>query len=216
MLSCLSPRRPCCGPNAAVTLMPGGDQRVERMGQVRGHRGRMREQRDALALQRRAQLRVGEQAIDAEFHARSGAGRSSAKQARMVEVGLALADARAPSRTCAVRLLDHADRPSAPSASSASRRHRRAPTARSASAARDVAISAARAAIGSSPCPRDSRRSRRRPMRRGREVELDIAALAARLSEQLEAGRLPQARRRASRCAGERQHRQRVGRPSIR
>ena len=49
---------------------PRRDQRVEAMGEVRGHRGGMGEQGDALALQRLAQGRVGEQAVDAEFHGR--------------------------------------------------------------------------------------------------------------------------------------------------
>jgi hypothetical protein len=33
----------------------------------------MREQSDTLALKRRAQTRLGEQAVDAEFHGRDGA-----------------------------------------------------------------------------------------------------------------------------------------------
>ena len=59
---------------------PGGDQRVEAVGEVRRHRGGMGEQGDALALQRPAQLGLGEQTIDTEFHAPPGAGSVSAKQ----------------------------------------------------------------------------------------------------------------------------------------
>ena len=57
-----------------------GGQRVERMGQVRGERGGMGEQGDALALQRGAQRGVGEQPVDAEDHGRHAAASSSAKQ----------------------------------------------------------------------------------------------------------------------------------------
>ena len=44
-------------------IHPHGDKRVETVGQVGGDRGGMREQRDALARQRRAQREIGEQAI---------------------------------------------------------------------------------------------------------------------------------------------------------
>ncbi len=69
MLSCLSPRRPCCGPKAAASVIsPAGGQRVERMGQVCGDRGGMGEQGHALAAERRAQGAVGDKPIDAESH----------------------------------------------------------------------------------------------------------------------------------------------------
>ena len=57
-------------------------QRVEAVRQVGGDRGGMREQRDALSLQRGAKRGVGEQAVDAEgnSHAASGAPSVSAKQ----------------------------------------------------------------------------------------------------------------------------------------
>ena len=60
---------------------PGRDQRVERMGEVCGDRGGMRDQRDAPAFQRLAQGGVCQQAVNAEFHVRSGGGSVTAKQA---------------------------------------------------------------------------------------------------------------------------------------
>ncbi len=66
ILSCLSPRRPCCGPNAAVTLEPGRDERIEAVREVAGDRCRMGEDRDAFAFQRLAQFRLGEQPVNSE------------------------------------------------------------------------------------------------------------------------------------------------------
>jgi len=43
-------------------------QGIERMHQISGHRGRMREQRDATALERRAQLGLSQKTIDTEEH----------------------------------------------------------------------------------------------------------------------------------------------------
>jgi hypothetical protein len=57
-----------------------GRQGVERMGQVLGDRGRVREQGDAPALERLAQGGFGEQPVDAESHGRTANGSSSAKQ----------------------------------------------------------------------------------------------------------------------------------------
>ena len=45
-----------------------GGERIERMRQVCGHRGRMRQQRHAPAGERRAQRGFGEQPVDAELH----------------------------------------------------------------------------------------------------------------------------------------------------
>ena len=45
-----------------------GGQRIERMRQVGRDRSRMREQGDAPAAQRRAQIGFGDQSIDAKFH----------------------------------------------------------------------------------------------------------------------------------------------------
>ena len=59
----------------------GGDQRVEAMRKVERDRSRMRDQRDALTFEGPAQLGLGEQAVDAEFHAPRGAASSAAKQA---------------------------------------------------------------------------------------------------------------------------------------
>ena len=69
MLSCFSPRMPCCGPKAAVepeVLVRG--ERVDRMREVGGDRGRVREQRDASPVERLAHGAVEQQAVDAEFH----------------------------------------------------------------------------------------------------------------------------------------------------
>ena len=59
MLSCLSPRSPCCGPKAAVRRdVAERRQGVERVHQVTGHRGGMRQQRHAPPGERLAQLRA--------------------------------------------------------------------------------------------------------------------------------------------------------------
>ena len=73
------------GQRAQAMLRPKGrrdlqifrcDQGVQRMRQVTGHRGRMREQRDAPAAQPLAQRAVLEQPVDAELHsARANASR---------------------------------------------------------------------------------------------------------------------------------------------
>jgi hypothetical protein len=61
---------------------PGRHQRIDAVRQVGRHRGGMREQRDALALEWFAKRRIGEQAVDAEEgrHARPRASSVSAKQ----------------------------------------------------------------------------------------------------------------------------------------
>ena len=56
-------------------------ERVEAVREVARDRGGMRDQRDALAVQRGAQRRVGEQPFDTEFHARRYSGSRAAKQA---------------------------------------------------------------------------------------------------------------------------------------
>ena len=63
-------------------IEPRRDQRVEAVGQIRGDRSGVREQRDALAFERFAKRRVGEQAVDTEkdCHGLSGAPSVSAKQ----------------------------------------------------------------------------------------------------------------------------------------
>ncbi len=73
-------------PKAVLRAEGGGEvhpgqrrQSIQGVRQVRGHRGWMREQGHAAAFQRRAQLRVGDEAIDAELHASSGARTSQAK-----------------------------------------------------------------------------------------------------------------------------------------
>ncbi len=43
-----------------------GRQSIEAVGEVAGHRGGVREQRDALAFERPAKSRVGEQPVDSE------------------------------------------------------------------------------------------------------------------------------------------------------
>ena len=70
MLSCLSPRSPCCGPKAAVRLdVVERRERVERMHEIARHRCRMREQRDAPARERFSQRRIFQQAVNAEIPA---------------------------------------------------------------------------------------------------------------------------------------------------
>ena len=58
----------------------GGGERVEAVGQVAGHRRRMREQRDALAFERLAQFRVGEQPVDSEQSCAAAYGSCATKQ----------------------------------------------------------------------------------------------------------------------------------------
>ena len=84
-----------------------GGQRIERMGQVARDRGGMGEQRHAPALQRRAQGRVGEQPVDAEFHGASAVGSSQRKAIGMMKVGLAWRMGQRPIGFPAARLLDH-------------------------------------------------------------------------------------------------------------
>ena len=55
-------------------------QRIERMRQVFRDRSRMREQRHALARERRAQGGFGDKPVDAEFHDGTAGENSSAKQ----------------------------------------------------------------------------------------------------------------------------------------
>jgi hypothetical protein len=61
---------------------PRRDQRIQAMRQIRCNRSRVGQQRHALALQRFAQRRVCEQAVNAKKrgHAASGAGNEKAKQ----------------------------------------------------------------------------------------------------------------------------------------
>jgi hypothetical protein len=49
-------------------LHAGCGQRVQRMREIRGHRGRMRQQRDTPAGQGFAQGRVFQQAVESELH----------------------------------------------------------------------------------------------------------------------------------------------------
>jgi hypothetical protein len=73
MLSCLSPRRPCCGPKAALSFMsPQRGERVERMREIARDGGGVRHEGHALALQRGAQGGVSEKPVDSEFHVFSG------------------------------------------------------------------------------------------------------------------------------------------------
>ncbi len=55
-------------------------ERVERMRQVLRDRRRMREQRHALARERRAQRGFGDKPVNAEFHDGTAGANSSAKQ----------------------------------------------------------------------------------------------------------------------------------------
>ena len=68
MLSCLSPRRPCCGPKAAVSwTSPQRRERIEGMRQLRVTEAGCASSARARP-ERLAQGRLGEQAVDAEFH----------------------------------------------------------------------------------------------------------------------------------------------------
>ena len=80
ILSCMSPRTPCCGPKTAEMLTPGRDERVEAVGQITGDRGGVREERDALAFQRAAQFGVGEQPVDPNSVMRRCLGKLADKQ----------------------------------------------------------------------------------------------------------------------------------------
>ncbi len=59
---------------------PAVDQRVERMREARGYRGRMRDQRDPAPFQRLAQLLFRDEPIDAEFHGALAAPSRAVKQ----------------------------------------------------------------------------------------------------------------------------------------
>ena len=170
-------------------------QRIERMGQVCGDRGRMRQQRDALALERRAQGGFGEQAIDAEFHGRSRWCKFERKAIGMVEIRLA-----GRMRQCPVRLCGRSFPRSPPRG--------RGATARRTAGCQpiDPAMSPATCSGRRSTAPRFwARRSRSRrpsrpvaaepigrPLRRGRKVELVISRGRRTAHERLEAGVLPQ------------------------
>jgi hypothetical protein len=63
--------QPVLGPEGgADPEVAAGGERVERMGEVLGHRGRMGEQGDTAAGQWRAQRGVGEEAVEAGLHPR--------------------------------------------------------------------------------------------------------------------------------------------------
>ena len=72
----------------AGDVHPGGDQCVERMGEIPRHRSRMRDERDAFAVERPAQGGVGKQPVDTEFHGGSGAASLAVKQAGSWKSGL--------------------------------------------------------------------------------------------------------------------------------
>ena len=84
-----------------------GGQRIERMRQVLRDRGGMREQRHAPARERRAQGRLSEQAIDAEFHDGTRRSKLERKAIRMMEVGLAGRMRQRPIGLRAARVFDH-------------------------------------------------------------------------------------------------------------
>src|SRR3546814_17864302 len=77
-------------PEHRADIDPGGGERVEAVGQLGGDRGGMREQRDALAFERFAKRRVGEQAVDTEKrrHARQRAFSVRAKTSGCWKSGL--------------------------------------------------------------------------------------------------------------------------------
>ncbi len=76
------------GAEGGGQVHPGqGGQGVQRMGQVRGDRGRMGQQRHAPSFQRRPQGGVGDEAIDAELHASSGARTSQTKPSQWWKSG---------------------------------------------------------------------------------------------------------------------------------
>ena len=68
------------GTEGGGNVEAGGDERVERVGEVLRHRGGVSEQRNALARERSAQCGVGEETIEACFHGVLAAASSSAKQ----------------------------------------------------------------------------------------------------------------------------------------
>ena len=74
-------------PEAVLRPEGGGEleadrgERVERVSEVFSHRSGMREQRDTLAFERLAESGVGEEPVDAEFHAPLAGGSSRTKQA---------------------------------------------------------------------------------------------------------------------------------------
>ena len=68
MLSCLSPRSPCCGPKGgAQSEVRQGGEGIERMDEVGGDRSRVGEQGNAAPGEGAAQGGVAEQAVDAEL-----------------------------------------------------------------------------------------------------------------------------------------------------
>ena len=108
MLSCLSPRMPCCGPKAAdEPEVLVRRERVDRVREVGGDGGRVREQRDAAAVERLAHGAVEQQAVDAELHRPADPQREGR---RVVEVGLRAAMRERPvGQVAVVRLDDRGD-----------------------------------------------------------------------------------------------------------
>ena len=89
-------------------------QRIERVGQVARDGGRMREQRDAPALERRAQFWFGDEPVDAEFHDRLRWGKLERKAIGMMEIRAARRMLERPVRDGAALLFDHRRETEAP------------------------------------------------------------------------------------------------------
>ena len=114
MLSCLSPRRPCCGPNAAASSTSGSAASASSACVEIARHGRgMREQRDALAAQALAQRARSEQPIEAELH-RALPSSSTAKPAASWKSGFFARVLQRAVRAAARAVLDDGREADAP------------------------------------------------------------------------------------------------------
>ena len=94
-------------PEHRRNLEAGRDQRVEAVGEVLRYRCRVSEQRDALAFERAAKLRVGEEAIDTEKGHQRCLGQLRGEAIGRVEIGLAGRMRERPVGLGAVLLLEN-------------------------------------------------------------------------------------------------------------
>ena len=72
MSSCLSPRSPCCGPKAALSVTSRRRERIERVREIGRHRCGVCNERNAFAREGSSQSGVTEEAVDAEEHGKAG------------------------------------------------------------------------------------------------------------------------------------------------
>ncbi len=108
MLSCLSPRRPCCGPKAAAILTsPHAASASSECVRSAVTEAGCASKCNAPAGKRRAQRGFGDKSVDAKFHGCYGSGQFKRKAIGMMEVRLAGRMRQRPIGFTAVCFFDH-------------------------------------------------------------------------------------------------------------